>query len=209
MKRIISVLVVAISLSMIMPAQAQIKLGVKGGLNLASTLSDAWKDKANADNYTGFFIGPMVDITIPIVGLGIDGALMYSQKGNKINDQTMKQQGLEIPLNLKYSFGLGSLASLYLAAGPSFFFNMGSDDKLTFNNVEGSLRYKKSEVAINLGAGLKLFKHLQVGVNYNMPFTDSAKADVSGGADIGDVWTVLKGKSYKTKVWQVSVAYIF
>ena len=50
----------------------------------SASLSDAWDAKGNADNYTGFFIGPMVDITIPIIGLGVDGALMYSQKGTKI-----------------------------------------------------------------------------------------------------------------------------
>lgn len=209
MKKIISVLMVVVALAVAVPTQAQIKFGVKGGLNLANSLSDTWKDKANADNYTGFFIGPMVDITIPIVGLGVDGALMYSQKGNKLEGETFKQQGLEIPVNLKYSFGLGSLASIYFAAGPSFFFNFKSDDDLTIDNVKGKLNYKNSEVALNLGAGVKLLKHLQVGINYNMPFTDSAKADIDNG-NIGDTsWDAIRGKSFKTKVWQVSVAYIF
>lgn len=199
---------VVVALAMAMPAQAQIKLGVKGGLNLANSLSSTWKE-ANADNYTGFFIGPMVDVTIPIVGLGLDGALMYSQKGNKLEGETFKQQGLEIPINLKYNIGLGSLASIYLAAGPSFFFNFKSDDDLTLSEMKGKLNYKNSEVALNLGAGLKLLKHLQIGVNYNMPFTDSAKADISDGNIGGTTWEAIKGKSFKTKAWQVSVAYIF
>lgn len=208
MKKIIGILlVVVLSLSMSTSVHAQIKFGVKGGLNLANNLSKAWKDKANADNYTGFFIGPMIDINIPIVNLGVDGALMYSQKGNKLEGKTMKQQGLEIPLNLKYSIGLGSLASVYFAAGPSFFFNMGSDDKLNIGNEVGKLTYKNAEVAVNLGAGVKLLKHLQVGVNYNMPFTDSAKAKIDNPVSEG--WKVLNGKAFKTKVWQVSLAYIF
>jgi hypothetical protein len=209
MKKIISVLVVVVAVAMAVPAQAQIKFGVKGGLNLVNSLSDTWKDKANADNYTGFFIGPMVEATIPIVGLGIDGALMYSQKGNKLGGETLEQQGLEVPVNLKYSIGLGSLASVYLAAGPSFFFNLKSDNDLTFENVKGKLNYETAEVALNLGAGVKLFKHLQVGVNYNMPFTDSAKADIAEKDANGAIWSTLKGKTFKNKVWQVSVAYMF
>ncbi|MFW9624250.1 outer membrane beta-barrel protein [Bacteroides graminisolvens] len=215
MKKWITLFTVTVCLAMAMPAKAQIKFGVKGGLNLASaSLSDAWDAKGNADNYTGFFIGPMVDITIPIIGLGVDGAFMYSQKGTKFSykesniskEKTFKQQGVEIPINLKYSIGLGSLASIYFAAGPSFYFNMKSDDDFTFNSVAGSLDYDKSEVSLNLGAGVKLLRHLQLGLNYNMGLTDSAKAKIntSSGA-----WDAINGESYKSKIWQVSVAYLF
>lgn len=212
MKKWITLFTVTVCLAMAMPAKAQIKFGVKGGLNLASaSLSDAWDAKGNADNYTGFFIGPMVDITIPIIGLGVDGALMYSQKGTKISfdglgSTTFKQQGIEIPVNLKYSIGLGSLASIYFAAGPSFYFNMKSDDDFTFNSVAGSLDYDKSEVSLNLGAGVKLLRHLQLGVNYNMGLTDSAKAKIDSPSS---AWDAINGESYKSKMWQVSVAYLF
>lgn len=215
MKKWITLFTVTVCLAMAMPAKAQIKFGVKGGLNLASaSLSDAWDAKGNADNYTGFFIGPMVDITIPIIGLGVDGALMYSQKGAKISfdddlgSTTFKQQGIEIPVNLKYSIGLGSLASIYFAAGPSFYFNMKSDDDFTFNSVAGSLDYDKSEVSLNLGAGVKLLRHLQLGVNYNMGLTDSAKAKIDSSKS-SDMWDAINGESYKSKMWQVSVAYLF
>ena len=214
MKKWITLFTVTVCLAMAMPAKAQIKFGVKGGLNLASaSLSDAWDAKGNADNYTGFFIGPMVDITIPIIGLGVDGAFMYSQKGTKISfddlgSTTFKQQGIEIPVNLKYSIGLGSLASIYFAAGPSFYFNMKSDDDFTFNSVAGSLDYDKSEVSLNLGAGVKLLRHLQLGVNYNMGLTDSAKAKIDSSKS-SDMWDAINGESYKSKIWQVSVAYLF
>lgn len=213
MKKWITLFTVTVCLAMAMPAKAQIKFGVKGGLNLASaSLSDAWDAKGNADSYTGFFIGPMVDITIPIIGLGVDGALMYSQKGAKISfdddlgSTTFKQQGIEIPVNLKYSIGLGSSASIYFAAGPSFFFNMNSDDDLTFDSETGSLDYDKSEVSLNLGAGVKLLRHLQLGVNYNMGLTDSAKAKIDSPSS---AWDAINGESYKSKMWQVSVAYLF
>lgn len=51
------------------------------------------------DNSTGFFFGPMAEITIPVIGLGVDGALLYSQKGDKMEGLDMKQSGLDIPVS--------------------------------------------------------------------------------------------------------------
>ena len=195
MKKIFSVLMVAVALMMAAPAQAQlIKFGVKGGLIMS-------KIDWGKENSTGFFIGPMAEITLPIIGLGIDGALMYSQKtnlsyeyaGNDVSSVDLKEQGIEIPINLKYSFGLGSLLGVYLAAGPDFFYNFKDIDATAF-------KAKKSQVAINLGAGVKLLKKLQVGITYQIPMGDSfewkdAVAKVANGT--------------KTKTWQVSAAYIF
>src|SRR3712207_566357 len=113
------------------PAHAQLlKWGIKGGVNLSEI---DWKGgyAGNKGHSTGFFIGPMAELTIPVIGLGVDGALMYSQRG-KESDVSVgtfsgsidgKQQGIEIPLNLKYTFGLGSVLGIYIAAGPDFFFN--------------------------------------------------------------------------------------
>ena len=180
MKKVFSVLMVAVALMMAAPAQAQlIKFGVKGGLNMTKLDAEGLK----SDNSTGFFIGPMAEFTLPIVGLGIDGAVMFSQRGK----DEFKQQGLEIPVNLKFSFGLGSMLGAYLAAGPDFFYNF-KDLK-----VEGG-EAKKAQVALNLGAGVKLLRKLQVGLNYQIPMGNSFEL---GNVDI------------KNKTWQASLAYMF
>lgn len=184
MKKVISVLMVAVALMMAAPAQAQlIKFGLKGGLDFTKLEMDDLK----SDNATGFFIGPMAEITLPIVGLGIDGAAMFAQRG----DGDYKQQGLDVPVNLKYSFGLGSMLGFYLAAGPDFFFN--------FKDIaDEDIEAKKAQVAVNLGAGLKLLRKLQLGVTYQIPLGDSYEVKAVGEA--------LKAKN---KTWQVSLAYIF
>lgn len=147
------------------------------------------------DNSTGFFFGPMAEITIPVVGLGIDGALLYSQRGDKMEDIDMKQSGLDIPINLKYSIGLGSMLGVYIAAGPDFFFNFKGDKN--FGGGE-TLESKKTQVGINVGAGVKLVKHLQIGFNYTIPCGDSFTWKSAGEA-IGT----------KNKTWQISAAYLF
>ena len=184
MKKIFSVLMVAVALMMAAPAQAQlIKFGVKGGLNMSKLDKEGYK----SENTTGFFIGPMAEVTLPIIGLGVDGALLFSQRGK----DEAKQQGIEIPVNLKYTIGLGSMFGIYLAAGPDFFFNFKDID---IENVEA----KKTQVAVNLGAGLKLLRKLQVGVTYQIPMGDSFE-----WKDASQVFGA------KNKTWQVSLAYIF
>ena len=195
MKKIVSVLMVAVALMMAAPAQAQlIKFGLKGGMNF----SELDLNKKNVEDVTksstGFFIGPMAEITLPVVGLGVDGALMFSQRNAELAGEKVKQQGLEIPVNLKYTIGLGSLLGVYIAAGPDFFFNFKDIDLKDIENVDS----KKAQVALNLGAGLKLLRKLQVGVTYQIPMGNSF--------ELKDATELITAKH---KTWQASIAYIF
>jgi hypothetical protein len=166
-----------------------LKWGVKGGLNLAELDIKGLNAEGLEENTTSFFIGPMVEATVPLLGLGIDGALLYSQKG----ENEWKQQGIEVPVNLKYTIGLGSTLGVYLAAGPDFYFNLKDID---WADV------KTTQVGINLGAGVKLLRKLQVGITYQIPMGDTFEGmDLVSGVD--------KAISAKTKTWQVSLAYIF
>ncbi|WP_075318007.1 porin family protein [Bacteroides togonis] len=186
MKKVFSILLVAVCcLALATPAQAQLKWGVKGGVNMSKI---DWNGgyEGNKDNSAGFFIGPMAEFTIPVIGLGIDGAVMYSQRG----EDDFKQQGVEIPVNLKYTLGLGSMFGIYVAAGPDFFFNFKDVD------LQG-LEAKKTQVGLNIGAGVKLVKHLQIGVNYQIPLGDSF------------TWKNVQEADFKTKTWQISLAYMF
>ncbi|NCC10817.1 MAG: porin family protein [Bacteroidia bacterium] len=188
MRKFLGLILIVAGMGLAMPAQAQFRFGVKGGLNLAKASFS--KGDFNKDNFTGFFIGPMAELTIPIVGLGVDGALLFSQRGVKVEGESLKQNGIEIPLNLKYNIGLGSLLGVYFAAGPDFYYNFKGDE--TINNVK--IDRQTMVTSLNLGAGVKLIKHLQIGANYNLPLSKTG--------DLGDF-------DYKTKMWQVSVAYMF
>ena len=70
MKKIFGALMIAICIAMAMPAQAQIHFGVKGGLNLSKASFSNVSENFKKDNFTGFFIGPMAEFNIPIVGVG-------------------------------------------------------------------------------------------------------------------------------------------
>lgn len=64
-------------------------------------------------------------------------------------------------MNLKWSFGLGACLGFILLPARSFGFNIG--------NKKGFMDYelKKNNTTFNVGAGVKLIRHIQIGVNYN------------------------------------------
>jgi hypothetical protein len=216
MKKIFSTLFVAVALMFagVQSAQAQFSWGIKGGLNLNKADFEDATNNVKPENFTGFFIGPMAEITIPIIGLGVDGSLLYSQTGLSYSvengfstDKTLKSHSIEIPVNLKYSLGLGKLASVYAAAGPQFAFALSQDDWKSDMENYTSKPLKKSQLSLNLGLGVKLLGHLQAGATYNIPLGDTADFD---GYEFGDgTETLIKLGTAKNKTWKIHVAYIF
>ena len=62
--------------------------------------------------------------------------------------------------------------------------------------------FKKANVSLNFGIGLKLINHIQLGVNYNLLLTESAKM-TSADPDY------YSGGKLKNNTWQISLAYLF
>lgn len=199
MKKYLCTMVIAIAALLIaIPAHSQIiKFGIKGGLNLTELETNI---NGLKNNSMGYFVGPMVEITAPGVGLGVDGAIMYAQRGK----DEMKMEGVEVPLNLKFTFGAGSTMSIFLAAGPDFFLNLKDMDLGAIDaTIDGyKSKDKRAQVGFNLGGGIKLANHLQIGLNYQMPLGDSFTFK-----KIVDAVKDKEGAQFNT--WQVSLAYIF
>lgn len=194
MKKILFICAAVLGLMATMPAQAQVKFGLKGGLNI-SKVSLSW-DAVSSDNRTGFFVGPMIDITIPVVGFGIDASALYTQSGAKLTSNNTAEEktlkSIEVPVNLKYNFGLGSTLGAFVAAGPQFGFNVGSDhiNEIVIND---------NSTTFNVGVGIKAIQHLQVGLNYNFSISKLGKYEDGNGNKY----------DLKKNTWQVSVAYLF
>jgi hypothetical protein len=122
----------------------------------------------DSDNRTGFFVGPMAEFTLPVIGLGVDAALLYDNKSVKVDSESKSLHYIDIPINVKYTIGLGSLASVYGATGPQFSYNIGNKK---WNGVD----LDDSDFSWNIGAGVKLLGHLQVGYNYNIALGNTAE----------------------------------
>ncbi len=200
MRKFFTLVVLVAATLVAIPAQAQFKFGLKGGLNITDMSFSS--DVLESSNRAGFFIGPTVKFTLPIVGLGVDASALYDQREAKVKgtDNKLKQQAINIPINLRYDIGLGSLAAVYLAAGPQFGFNIGDKHQTLIEDVS-DWKLNTSNFSVNVGAGVMLLGHLQVGANYNIVCGKTGEVTVFDG-----VREVVRGRS---NTWQISAAYYF
>lgn len=193
-------------------AEAQVKFGIKGGLNVTSMSLDS--KVLDAENRAGFFIGPTLKFTLPVVGLGIDASALYDQREAKAKaevegaevESNFKTQSVNIPINVRYGFGLGSTASIFLFAGPQFGFNVGDKNQSIFKDM-GEWRLKSSTFSVNVGVGAMLLSHLQLSANYNIACGKTGDMTVSKA--LGDTAQELLSKNGRTNAWQIGLAYYF
>ena len=200
MKKFFTLVALIAATLVAVPAQAQFKFGLKGGLNVTDMSFSS--DVVEASNRAGFFIGPTVKFTLPVVGLGIDASALYDQREAELkgSDEKIKQQAINIPVNLRYDIGLGSLAAVYLAAGPQFGFNIGDKHQTLVQDVS-EWKLNTSNFSVNVGLGVMLLSHLQIGANYNIVCGKTGEVTVFDGAK-----EAFRGRS---NTWQVSAAYYF
>lgn len=201
--RKISVLLFFASMMMAMPSQAQlVKFGVKGGLNLTKMDMDHGLDTKNK---TGFFVGPTMIIDLPLTGLDIDASALYDYRASKLEvydeynaTETLKQQQIAIPVNVRYGFGIGDVARVFAFAGPQFGFVIDKEQSI---KQVADWKMKTSNFSVNVGVGATVLKHLQATVNYNVA---CGKTGEVTWRDTGHA--ISKGKSNS---WQLGLAYIF
>ena len=202
MKRLFSLVVLLSAITMAMQAQ-NVKFGVKGGLDIQDMKFD--ESVINTENKMGWFIGPTLQVTLPIGGLGVDIAGLYDQKETEVNGVSIKQKSILVPVNARLKLGIGSTAGIYVAAGPQFAFNVGDDEfKWNKDNVDNTFQLKKSAFSVNLGAGIYFSKHLEIGFAYNIAMGSTADASWKAATD-----AALHNDDTKPKSWQISAAYYF
>ena len=203
MKKIFTTIVLMAAMLVAIPAKAGINFGIKGGYNITNFSFS--NEVLESSNKSGFFIGPSVKIGIPVLPIGFEVAALYDQRDAKLSttangEETLSQKSINIPVNIRYELGLGDMAGIYVAAGPQFGFNIG-DKKFSFSNAN-DYKMKDSNLSLNLGAGIRLVSHLEIGFNYNIALGKTGEFNEVDGAKN------LVGNG-KANAWQISAAYYF
>lgn len=189
-KKIYVMMIALLALFAVEPAKAEFKIGVKGGVNISSVHFN--ETILSSSNVTGYNIGPMAEFVVPLVGIGVDAAILFNQKGLEIGTTTMKTNYLDIPVNLKWKFGI-PLVKVYATAGPYVSFRLGGDK--IWNVIDDQLEAKSFGAGLNFGAGVELISHLQLGFNYGLGLTDNYSVNK---LDIG-----------KSRGWSFTAAILF
>ena len=205
------------SLSLILASltvHAQVSLGVKGGVDLAKL---SFKDDVfNSTNRMGWFVGPTLNIPIPLPGMSIDLSAMYSQRESKIDvyyspngtSETRRMDALKtkqiiVPLALRYTISLGTNVNVFAFGGPQLGFLVGDEEHNLTDDNEAIWRLKKSAFSVNVGAGLGLGR-LQLSANYNVGVSKTGEVTWKTATQaVADGWN----GNYNS--WQISAAYYF
>lgn len=180
--------------------------GIRGGLNCVNNDISSLNmgTLKSQDSYTGFMIGPMADFQLPVVGLGLDAAVMYSQKGLKINDASISEKAIAIPLYVKYRIGLGKIAGIFAQAGPQMNINLGDLEQAVSGDADARFVMNQVVWNLNVGAGVDLFSHLELAVNYNIPMS------TDGSLKFRDVTDTMKNTdAFKSSTLQILLTYKF
>jgi len=215
MKKLFSIAVLFTILSSLFTSEAQaqgLSFGLKGGYNITKMDLDKVSGWSSAydmgkSNKNGWYIGPTLKVSLP-GGLGFDGSVFYDQRKTEVESETVTMKYVYVPINVRYNIGLGSIAGIYVAAGPQIGFNVGDTDidlnylDETKATVNDTFQLKKSTFGFNLGAGIHV-SHLEVGVVYCIPLGNTADIKGNIAGDIKDKYDV------KSNTLQVSAAYYF
>jgi hypothetical protein len=193
MKKIVGIALVSFMALVIAPVNAQISFGVKGGVNISSVHFNG--DFLSPNNITGVNIGPMLEVMVPYVGVGVDAAILYSQKGM----ENLDADYIEIPVNFKWKFGLPIIKG-YFAAGPYAGFKIDGSQILSIpGKISSELKTKSFAAGVNAGLGVEVFRRIQVGFNYGLGLTNNYSGLYVTGKSI-------EGKHRR---WTVSAAVLF
>ena len=201
MKKFLSLLFVVAALMIATPSDAQVRFGLKGGLNVSDmSLS---KEVLESSNRLGFFVGPTLKVTLPLTGLSADISALYNQSESKLDDETITRKYIDVPLNTRFGFGIGSLG-IFAYAGPQVSFNVG-DEEFNWTSTESydnTFQLKKSIFSVNVGAGITV-SSLQLTANYNIAIGKT------GDLSLGETVNNVIGTKARANNWQIGLAYFF
>ena len=185
-----------------------VNVALKGGLELTEmTFSGHDLDDSNR---AGFYIGPMLGISLPVVGLGIDVSLLYNQRSLKVDGERLKQKSLLIPANLRYAIDIGDALGIFFSGGPQLAFNVGKDIYYWKDEQQDNHQYilQNTLVSFNFGAGVHIGPRVEAGIYYNIPLGKTADFtwDKLSSELRETTWSRAKSK---TNAWHIALALYF
>lgn len=186
-------------------SEAKIMFGVRGGLNLVDFSIKNASSTFDESNRAGFFFGPTMKVAIPALPVDFDISVIYDERTAHVADVSATHKTINIPLNARFSVGLGSSFSVFAFGGPQYTFNR-SDDKTLFTGFTSQdWSWRSGYLSFNVGLGFTLFKHVEIRGNYNIACGRTAEVTVY------DALRTVVTDTYKThyNAWQIEAAYYF
>ncbi len=190
-KGAITVLFVLVGLSAF--SQAQVAIGIKGGLNFANL--DVSSVGAAYSSRTGYHGGAFV--LVKLGKIGIQPEILFSKQGSSVSINGVDLKSSYDYVNIPVIFKLYTVAGINLQVGPQIGFLAGGDQEAFINQVKTSVNVKdyikSNDFSLALGLGWDLPFGLTVDGRYNLGLSNN-----NNTTSQGDV---------KNQVIQISVGY--
>ncbi len=186
------------------------QLGIKAGVNIANELNtyriSDMKVGLKSTNLTGYQIGLVYQCMPKKSGFGFEIGALLSQKGSTFNDSThtgyRELNYLEVPLNLRYRltlgfigvYGFGGMYGGYELSGKTVDEVTNNIKTITYSSFTNHVDY-----GYNFGAGIELFKKIQLGATLSQGLKNTSTTTV--GLPIPTKTT--------NRVYSVNLVYMF
>lgn len=192
-----NILFAILLMAVTLPAAAQVRLGVRGGITLGEMRFD--REVIDSDNRVGYTGGLLLDINIPVVGIGAEVSAMYAHRSDRLTDGEtyFKRHYIEIPVYARYRLSIPSMQRFfapYIFTGPSFSFLFREDTSSDIHN-------SKTYLAWDVGGGVDLFNRLRLSASYDIGISKAMSYinhDYNGGRIHG-----------KDRHWTLNAAILF
>jgi Outer membrane protein beta-barrel domain len=180
-------------------SQAQVALGLKGGLNLSKL--DIKAGASNIDNRTGFHGGAFG--LIKLTKIGIQPEILFSKQGSNFKFDNVNYEANFDYINVPVLLKLYLAAGLNIQLGPQFSFLSTSELVNTANGVKDAqsaknLFDKKSDIVVAAGLGWDLPFGVTIDARYNIGLSD---------IEIKPTTSSTNPINFKSQVIQVSLGY--
>jgi hypothetical protein len=174
-------------------SQAQIKFGVKAGLNLANLTGDATDSKIKTD----FHGGGLVEIPVGKI-FAVQPEILYSGQGAKSSED-----GTDFKLNLGYLnipvlFKYNNPSGFFAVTGPQIGFLLNAQAKAGSDHQDVKSAFNSTDFSWAFGVGY-LIKSVNAGIEarFNQGLSNIAKNEQGSSVSI------------KNQVIQIGLVYVF
>ena len=180
-----------------LPAWSQVHVGLRAGIAVNELRLN--RDFIGSSNRAGYTGGLVLDLGIPVVGLGIEASAMYTYRSTQLTseERTYKRHYIDFPVYARYRLSLPAVQRYfapYVFTGPNFSILFDDDASPSINN-------SKTYTSWDLGFGADLFTHVRLSAAYGMGLSRAMEIidrDYSGNKVDG-----------KDRHWTISVAWLF
>lgn len=199
-----------LSISLVTLVDAQVKLGLKAGINIANQKYTSGGISLSGDSKIGFTGGVILDAELSD-NFAFQPGLLFSQKGMKMTSSSNGSSStadltlnyLDFPLNLMYKINTGSIKVL-LSAGPVIC--VGLSGKGTVDGESADIKFgsgtdadfKSMDMGLSIGGGIQI-DQVQLGINYTFGLSNIAPTSQGVSSDI----------TAKNNVLTISAAILF